>query len=143
MSNIQSYLMFEVLESSWRMLQEGIENAKNLDEIIVAHDAYLDNIINKGLMGDDEGSRSLAGQMNLVFDIADRFCAVQNRLFIDCLSEIDGQGRRMAMAQRNILEGKWGDDSDLGGNHHPDFNDSMNNMSGINGRMEDNEEASR
>ena len=109
--NVQNYLMFEVLEGSWSVLVEEIKRATTLDEMIAAHDGYLANILNKGLLGDDDESRALAGQMSLVFDIADQFCKMQERLFVDCLSVLSGDSARRDKVQRRIQEGRWGSDS--------------------------------
>ena len=39
--NVKSYLMFEVLEGSWKKLVSTIDAAQTLDEVITAHDNYL------------------------------------------------------------------------------------------------------
>ncbi|KAI1104782.1 spindle pole body component alp6 [Jackrogersella minutella] len=49
---LQYYILFEVIESSWSELQEKLrkENA-TLDDVIVAHSNYLNSITHKGLLG--------------------------------------------------------------------------------------------
>lgn len=50
---ISNYMMFEVLETSWGTLQEQLDSAHTLDDIINAHDAYLSNILERALLRDD------------------------------------------------------------------------------------------
>lgn len=49
---LQYYILFEVIESSWTELQEKLskENA-TLDDVITAHSNYLNSITHKGLLG--------------------------------------------------------------------------------------------
>ena len=44
MSNLSSYIMFEVLETSWGRLMDGFRNASDLDALQRAHDEYLHDI---------------------------------------------------------------------------------------------------
>ena len=112
-SNIQNYIMFEVLEGSWNSLSDELEVSESLDDIIAAHDSYLDNILKLAMLGEDAESRRLAAQLALVFDVADRFCAVQDRVFVDCLAALGGEAKRSEQAQRRIQKGEWGYDGDV------------------------------
>lgn len=46
-------MMFEVLETSWGSLQERLDSAKTLDDVIDAHNAYLSNIHSRALLNPD------------------------------------------------------------------------------------------
>ncbi|KAJ9156445.1 Spindle pole body component [Pleurostoma richardsiae] len=49
---LQYYILFEVIESSWEQLQKGIRKEDcTLDDLIRAHTRYLDSITHKGLLG--------------------------------------------------------------------------------------------
>lgn len=49
---LQYYVLFEVIESSWTELQKNIRKDDcTLDDLIDAHDKYLKNITHKGLLG--------------------------------------------------------------------------------------------
>jgi gamma-tubulin complex component 3 len=49
---LQYYILFEVIESSWTELQKNIRKDDcTLDDLIRAHDTYLTNITRKGLLG--------------------------------------------------------------------------------------------
>jgi hypothetical protein len=49
-TNFKSYLMFEVLEGGWTDLAQTIKEAQTLDEIVQAHDRYLNGICRKSLL---------------------------------------------------------------------------------------------
>lgn len=42
--------LFQVLESAWLHLQSQMKTAKCLDDIIIAHDNYLSDILDRGLL---------------------------------------------------------------------------------------------
>ncbi|KAF4508283.1 hypothetical protein G6O67_004687 [Ophiocordyceps sinensis] len=49
---LQYYILFEVIESSWGELQKRIHKEDcTLDDLIKAHERYLDDITHKGLLG--------------------------------------------------------------------------------------------
>ncbi|KAM4066089.1 spindle pole body component [Hirsutella rhossiliensis] len=49
---LQYYILFEVIESSWGELQKRIQKEDcTLDDLIKAHERYLDDITHKGLLG--------------------------------------------------------------------------------------------
>jgi gamma-tubulin complex component 3 len=49
---LQYYILFEVIESSWAELQKRIRKEDcTLDDVIEAHRRYLEDITNKGLLG--------------------------------------------------------------------------------------------
>eukprot|EP00730_Choanoeca_flexa_P003262 TRINITY_DN11344_c0_g1_i4.p2 TRINITY_DN11344_c0_g1~~TRINITY_DN11344_c0_g1_i4.p2 ORF type:complete len:106 (+),score=13.12 TRINITY_DN11344_c0_g1_i4:213-530(+) len=44
---VQYYLLFEVLESCWHELQAQVVAARGLDDVIAAHNAFLDHIMDR------------------------------------------------------------------------------------------------
>lgn len=48
-----NYMMFEVLETSWGTLQERLDSARTLDDLINAHKTYLSDIMCRALLHDD------------------------------------------------------------------------------------------
>ncbi|GBG29500.1 Gamma-tubulin complex component 3 [Hondaea fermentalgiana] len=50
-SNLHSYIMFEVLETSWDTLVKDLDAAVDLDQVVQAHDLYLASILDKALIG--------------------------------------------------------------------------------------------
>jgi len=78
-TNLQYYIMFEVLEVSWSNFSNEMEVAKDLDDLLAAHDKYLHSIVEKSLLG--ERSQSLYKSLFALFDLilhfrshADRLC---------------------------------------------------------------------
>ncbi|TWU71285.1 Microtubule-nucleating Tub4p (gamma-tubulin) complex component [Metarhizium rileyi] len=75
---LQYYILFEVIESSWDELQKRIHKEDcTLDDLINAHEQYLNDITHKGLLGakrrlhgseDDDRTSSYRGQLSLMLD---------------------------------------------------------------------------
>lgn len=57
-NQLQYYILFEVIESSWEQLLEAIRKPGcTLDDLIEAHTKYLNSITHKGLLGSASSSR--------------------------------------------------------------------------------------
>ncbi len=114
LTNLQSYLMFEVLESGWKELANNLKGAKTLDEVITSHDEYLDDILAKSLVGeasssDDKGaSNELPIQLRSVLSAAFRFCAVHDKIFSEGVETIQKATEKRRGAQKRSAEGDWG-----------------------------------
>ncbi|KAL0339541.1 UNVERIFIED_CONTAM: Gamma-tubulin complex component 3 [Sesamum radiatum] len=78
-SNLQYYIMFEVLEVSWSNLVKELEAAKDLDDLLAAHEKYLYSIIEKSLLG--ERSQNLNKILFTLFDLILRFRSQADRLY--------------------------------------------------------------
>ncbi|KAG0577630.1 hypothetical protein KC19_5G168400 [Ceratodon purpureus] len=78
-TNLQYYIMFEVLEYSWSNFLEEMEEAHDLDELIAAHDKYLGSILEKALLG--ERSQLLCKTLFSLFDLILRFRGLADRLY--------------------------------------------------------------
>ena len=48
--NLQYYMMFEVAETSWEEFELAMEKAENLDDLIAAHQQYIDHILELSLI---------------------------------------------------------------------------------------------
>ena len=114
--NLKSYLMFEVIEGGWQRLQSAINEATTLDEAIEAHDNYLDTIIRKAMVRVQERDgfpqqNLLAGQVEIVLDIANEFCDLQEKLFDRSLKEAEIVAQKRLDAESRLKKGEWGFDS--------------------------------
>ncbi|KAK3405617.1 gamma-tubulin complex component 3 [Eucalyptus grandis] len=78
-TNLQYYIMFEVLEVSWSNFSNEIEAAKDLDDLLAAHDKYLTSIVEKSLLG--ERSQTLHKSLFVLFDLILRFRSHADRLY--------------------------------------------------------------
>eukprot|EP00250_Pteridium_aquilinum_P012464 c20743_g1_i1 orf=307-2976(+) len=78
-TNLQYYIMFEVLEYSWANFSDEMEDAQDLDDLIAAHEKYLTSIIEKALLG--ERSKLLCKTLFSLFDLILRFRGLADRLY--------------------------------------------------------------
>ncbi|KAL4587567.1 hypothetical protein LXL04_000439 [Taraxacum kok-saghyz] len=79
LTNLQYYIMFEVLEVSWANFSDEMEAAKDLDDLLAAHDKYLHSIVEKSLLG--ERSQDLYKTLFMLFDLILRFRSHADRLY--------------------------------------------------------------
>ncbi|XP_044483507.1 gamma-tubulin complex component 3-like [Mangifera indica] len=115
-TNLQYYIMFEVLEVSWSNFSNEMEVAKDLDELLAAHEKYLYSIYEKSLLG--ERSQSLYKSLFLLFDLilqfrshADRLYEgifeLQSRTMESSLSSRDKSKSRRQTNDRSSEPGSW------------------------------------
>eukprot|EP01029_Cantina_marsupialis_P008687 TRINITY_DN2044_c0_g1_i2.p1 TRINITY_DN2044_c0_g1~~TRINITY_DN2044_c0_g1_i2.p1 ORF type:complete len:189 (-),score=38.56 TRINITY_DN2044_c0_g1_i2:80-646(-) len=92
MSNLHNYIMYEVLEASWKELNDQLKNCEDLsmDDIIHAHESYLDGILHKCLLGPD--NEILSAKLKELFDITIQFCGIQKNLIISLFAETERRG---------------------------------------------------
>lgn len=83
------YTAFEVMECSWAELMKRLKSAENLDEVIDAHEEFLNSVIRRALLG--EGSRDLLTQIRAIYDRVVEFDAVQSRLYTEAIAESDAR----------------------------------------------------
>ena len=77
-NNLCAFLMFEVLETSWLSLMSTIHSAKCLDDVINAHEAYLNGILDRALLAPQHEHLNMAIQQLL--HIVLRFCSLEETL---------------------------------------------------------------
>jgi len=114
-SNLQNYLMFEVLEGGWDTLIRSIEMSRSLDDVIYAHDTYLNEIVLKSLLSDtDEGneeetkSNTVEGQLLKILSIALKFGKFQDHIFTNSLRGLERAAKSRKAAQYRSEKGTWG-----------------------------------
>ena len=110
LTNLQSYLMFEVLESGWKDLVHRLQGAKTLDEVITSHDEYLDDILAKSLVGEAsssvEGEESvLPKQLRSVLVAAFRFCKIHDKIFSEGVETIQKATEKRRGALKRSAKG--------------------------------------
>jgi hypothetical protein len=57
-SNLHSYVMMEVVDASWEQFLADVNESKSLSQLKMAHDAYLQNILLKGMIQDVKSSNT-------------------------------------------------------------------------------------
>jgi len=109
--NLKSYLMFEVLEGVWKEMEVTVVNATTLDDVIGAHDKYLNDLLRKALLPDTGLRReeaSLGSYIEQLLLLVSDFCSYQEILFGLAIqeAEIAAEKRREAVCRQN--QGEWG-----------------------------------
>ena len=105
-SNLSSFIFFEVLEPAWVCLLERLKTVSDLDSMIAAHDDYLDVITNRTFLGRD--TQPLASHLSSVFELILRFCGVQETLFQDALGELARRRQQEEQIRERTARGEWG-----------------------------------
>ena len=73
--NLNFYIMFEVLEVSWKNLCEKLSESKDMDDVIVANEQFLDTIISQLLL-DTKSVVTMATEMSSAVLIISNFSLV-------------------------------------------------------------------
>ncbi|XP_029114290.1 gamma-tubulin complex component 3 isoform X2 [Scleropages formosus] len=103
---MQYYITFEVLECSWDELWNKVQQAQDLDHIIAAHEVFLDTIISRCLL--DNNNRSLLNQLRAIFDQIIEFQNAQDALYRSALEELQLRLQFEEKKQQREAEGEWG-----------------------------------
>ncbi|KAL0736438.1 hypothetical protein Bca4012_012648 [Brassica carinata] len=78
-TNFQYHIMFEVLQVSWCNFSKEMEAAKDLDDLLAAHEKYLNSIVGKSLLG--EQSQTIRKSLFVLFELVLRFRSHADRLY--------------------------------------------------------------
>ncbi|BBH07482.1 spindle pole body component 98, partial [Prunus dulcis] len=97
-SNLQYYIMFEVLEVSWSNFLNEMEVAKDLDDLLAAHEKYLHSIVEKSLLG--ERSQTLYSSLFALFDLILKFRSHADRLS-EGINELQARTLESSVPSRN------------------------------------------
>ncbi|XP_042336111.1 gamma-tubulin complex component 2 isoform X2 [Sceloporus undulatus] len=52
--NIQYYMMFEVMEPTWHVLEKNLKSASNIDDVLIHHTSFLDNCLKDCMLTNPE-----------------------------------------------------------------------------------------
>ncbi|KAL3805077.1 hypothetical protein HJC23_003305 [Cyclotella cryptica] len=114
-SNLQNYLMFEVLEGGWEGLVQSVNESQTLDDIISAHDSYLNEILAKTLSsnkvyGNKQGEKgkTLEDQLRKLLSIALKFGKFQDFIFGNALEALSKAAKTRRMVEETSKTGTWG-----------------------------------
>ncbi|KAI9699697.1 MAG: Gamma-tubulin complex component 3 [Candelina mexicana] len=121
---LQYYILFEVIESSWDTLQLAINKPEcTLDDLIEAHKKYLVAITHKGLLGSVKASSSgnredgFLSQLHEILKIMLAYKDAVDGLYSFSVAEFTRRQELSAKIETRTAQGKWGitenDDDDL------------------------------
>lgn len=105
-NNLCAFLMFEVMESAWVTLQEGLNRARCMDDVINAHDAYLAEILDRALLGQQHEELNMQVQQMLQSIL--RFCSLEESLVADAMAAMSRRRAARAEGEERSKKGGWG-----------------------------------
>ncbi|XP_076323570.1 gamma-tubulin complex component 3 homolog isoform X1 [Tachypleus tridentatus] len=103
---VQYYINFEVMECSWAELQQKVVSAGDLDQLIAAHEEFLDCIITRALL--DEQSKDVLTQLCATYDLISKFQDIQTQFWQQGLDEIAADKALDSQINAKTEKGKWG-----------------------------------
>lgn len=102
---IQYYILFEVVECSWTKLQDKVQKATALDDILEAHNEFLYDV-KIGAFLEDNGL--IHGSLQDVFNASIKLEAWQDRFYDSCLAELDSRRQFNENIKASEKSGKYG-----------------------------------
>ena len=100
------YVTFEVMECSWDILMKQLRQAESLDEVIEAHEDFLQTLMKRSLL--DERSRDLLTQLRAIYDRILEFNGIQNKLYVAAVSEVEARQSHREAIRRKGRAGEYG-----------------------------------
>ena len=106
-NQLQYYILFEVIESSWNELQAALTKpSSTLDDLIQAHAKYLMNITRKGLLGSQ--SIDFTGQLHELLKTMLAYKDAVDGLYSFSVAEFTRRQEVVAKIETRTAAGKWG-----------------------------------
>jgi gamma-tubulin complex component 3 len=106
-NQLQYYILFEVIESSWNELQEALNKPEStLDDLIQAHAIYLTSITRKGLLGSQ--STDFTGQLHELLKNMLAYKDAVDGLYSFSVAEFTRRQEHAAKIETRTAAGRWG-----------------------------------
>lgn len=106
-NQLQHYILFEVIESSWIDLQKALKKPEStLDDMIEAHAKYLNNITRKGLLGSQ--SIDFTGQLHELLKTMLAYKDAVDGLYSFSVAEFTRRQEHAAKIETRTAAGRWG-----------------------------------
>lgn len=119
---LQYYILFEVIESSWDTLQAAVSKPGcTLDDLIEAHTKYLNSITHKGLLGSASSSRygssstsakqpeeSFLSQLHQILKTMLSYKDAVDGLYSFSVAEFTRRQELSAKIETRTAQGRWG-----------------------------------
>lgn len=122
-SNLCAFIMFEVLETAWATFHDKISQANCLDDVIFAHNKYLDEILDRALLSAQHENLNL--QIQQLLQSILKFCTLEDALLAD-MGVVLARKRAQSLA---VLESEKRGGSWTSSTHESD--DTPGNIDGI------------
>ena len=119
-NQLQHYILFEVIESSWIDLQKALNKPEStLDDMIEAHAKYLNNITRKGLLG--SSSIDFTGQLHELLKTMLAYKDAVDGLYSFSVAEFTRRQEHVAKIETRTAAGRWGlSEKDVNSSSSPD-----------------------
>ncbi|KAF1950495.1 hypothetical protein CC80DRAFT_598099 [Byssothecium circinans] len=106
-NQLQYYILFEVIESSWTELQDALHKPEStLDDMIEAHAKYLNSITRKGLLGSQ--STDFTGQLHELLKTMLAYKDAVDGLYSFSVAEFTRRQEHAAKIETRTAAGRWG-----------------------------------
>jgi len=110
-NNLQYYMMFEVIESAWQELEADMAKAEDLDQLIVAHQRYIESLMERALLG--SGTEKLMACLDSIFKLIIKFQQTQDVLY-NSADELIQQHKDLVHEKQAAEDaGQWGPSTQL------------------------------
>ncbi|KAF8778289.1 gamma-tubulin complex component 3 homolog [Argiope bruennichi] len=103
---IQYYMAFEVMECCWADLQLKIGSAKDLDQVIAAHESFLDTLITRSLL--DEENSHLQEQLVGIYSQIVEFDKIQDAFWKRVKIAATKMDEMTEMIETKTSKNEWG-----------------------------------
>jgi len=100
------YITFEVMECSWDILIKQLRQAESLDQVIEAHEEFLQTLLKRALLDDE--SRELLMQLRAIYDRILEFQGIQSRLYAAASTEAEARMEEAETLRRRGRAGHYG-----------------------------------
>lgn len=103
---MQYYMAFEVMECCWADLLLKISSAQDLDQVIAAHENFLDTLLTRALL--DEESLLIRTQLKAIYDLIIQFDKIQDVFWNEVRLAVDRLNEMNVMIEANTNKEGWG-----------------------------------
>jgi gamma-tubulin complex component 3 len=102
-NNLEYYILFEVIESSWENFLQHVKSSQDLDQLIEAHNNYLDTITEKCLLT----SADLIEDLVKLLDVVIRFSKSQDIFYVYALQETSNMNSKLSTLKEQEISEKY------------------------------------
>ena len=109
---LKSFLMLEVIEGGWKLLEHRLNEADSLDELMEAHEHFVRSICRQSLLRrrDDQDRDEITEAVNDLLHLCNEFSIYQRNLFGTALQLADKAAEKRRRAAQRARQGDWGFD---------------------------------
>jgi len=111
-TNLQYYMMFEVLECSWEELNKELQAIQDVDQLIASHNRYVEKILERALLTED--SETEKKQMDRVFKCILDYCFTQQQICDFAERKLERHGLMLGPVDARDADHDWREHEEAG-----------------------------